>query len=152
MQIGDLIPDIKLVDQNNNEVSLRSLANDNSLIVYFYPKDNTPGCTAEACSFRDSFQDFTEYNANVVGISNDSPASHRAFISKHQLNFPLLSDKNGKAARAFGVKRQILGLLPGRTTFVFDKGGKLIDIISSALNPRIHVTASLERIRKSVKN
>jgi len=144
---GDLIPDITLMDENDQPVGLKSIAKETALVVYFYPKDETPGCTAEACSFRDHFNEFTENNVKVFGISRDSSTSHRSFIRRHQLNFSLLTDNQGKAETIFGIKRTLLGLLPGRETFVFAKGGKLIHKVDSAINMQKHVTESLAAIR-----
>lgn len=147
MKNGDLIPDLTLLDENDQRVDLKAISKETSLVIYFYPKDETPGCTAEACSFRDHFNEFTQYNVKVFGISRDSSASHRSFIKRHRLNFSLLTDSQGKAEGLFGVKRTLLGLLPGRVTYVFAKGGKLIHTIESAINMHKHVTDSLQAIK-----
>jgi thioredoxin-dependent peroxiredoxin len=146
---GDLIPDLSLPNENDQLVNLRSESAKSPLIIYFYPKDDTPGCTIEACTFRDFYNDFELHGVKVFGVSQDSPRSHRAFIKKHNLNFSLLTDKDSNAAQYFGLKRQLFGLLPGRTTYVFDKGGKLLKVISSAVNMRLHVTESLETIKSA---
>src|SRR5690606_35559449 len=116
---GQTVPDVSLVDADGNTVRLRDLLGEKVLVLYFYPKDDTPGCTAQACGFRDAYEDFVDAGAQVVGVSHDGPASHQAFAQKHRLPFRLLSDPDGSARRAFGVKKT-LGLLPGRATFVID--------------------------------
>lgn len=146
LKIGDAIPEISLKDQEGNVIHLPSFAGNNSLVVYFYPKDETPGCTQEACGFRDHAEQFEEAGAQILGISGDSVSSHRQFATRHHLNFRLLSDINRVAEKAFGVPRNLLGLLPGRVTYVFNKKGKLIATYSSAAQVRKHVTQSLKAL------
>lgn len=148
LEIGKQIPDVNLVDEDEKEVNLRSLLSDKPAVVYFYPKDETPGCTKEACSFRDSYEDFTQLGASVYGISADSPASHRKFKSRHNLNFPLLTDREKKAERAFKVPRNLFGLLPGRVTFIIDREGKIVHHFNSAMNPVRHVEESIKALKK----
>src|SRR5690606_31358812 len=105
LDVGHPLPDLKLPGPDGKPVRLRDLAAGKVLVIYFYPKDDTPGCTAQACGFRDAYEDFVEAGAEVVGISQDPPASHRAFAQKHRLPFLLLSDPEGQAQRAFGVKK-----------------------------------------------
>jgi peroxiredoxin Q/BCP len=107
-------------------------------VLFFYPKDNTPVCTAEACSFRDAYSDISGLNAEVIGISSDSAGSHQKFAEKHNLPFPLASDPDGTLRRAFGVPRT-LGLFPGRTTYVIDKSGVVRLVFSAALSAEKHV-------------
>lgn len=116
------------------------------MVVYFYPADDTPGCTAESCSFRDSYEDFTEAGAEVVGISGDSVESHQRFAEKHRLPFHLLADVDGAAREAFGVGRTF-GLLPGRVTFVIDPGGTIRKVFNSQFRPRKHIDEALATIR-----
>ncbi|CAN5923314.1 peroxiredoxin [soil metagenome] len=116
------------------------------LVVYFYPKDETYGCTKEACGFRDSYEDFTSAGAEVIGISRDDAASHDAFIGKHKLPFTLLSDPGGKVAAAWGL-RGALGL-PPRVTFVFDKGGVVRNKFDSMIRFGKHVDEALEVVKK----
>jgi peroxiredoxin Q/BCP len=136
------------MDHDGELVSLMSLLG-NPLIVYFYPKNNTPGCTKEACSFRDQYEGFKEFGAEVIGISGDSVSSHQQVKEKRRLPFILLSDENRIAEKAFAVKRNLFGMLPGRVTFVFDQKGLVIDRFNSASNPTKHVTNALEVLRKS---
>lgn len=139
---GAPAPDFSLEDQNGRRVSSADLRGRN-VIVYFYPKDDTPGCTREACSFRDQYTDFTDAGAEVYGISSDSPASHRAFAAKYELPFTLLSDPGGKVREAFGVPAT-LGLLPGRVTYVIDKQGVIRHAFNSQLSPARHVAEALQ--------
>lgn len=141
---GDNLPDITLKNQIGDLIALRDFIGKKALVVYFYPKDDTPGCTAEACGFRDKYEEFEELGATVIGISSDSIGSHRLFAEKHQLNFNLLSDPNRAAEKAFGVPRNLLGLLPGRVTYVFDKSGQLSEIFSSQLQATRHIKEALK--------
>lgn len=123
---GDLIPDFELEDQEGNLFRSMDHKGERPIVVFFYPKDHTPGCTKEVCAFRDQYEDFTDAGVVVVGISADTMASHKRFANKHSLPFPLLSDTSNKVRREFGVKGHFLNLLPGRETFVFDSSGKLV--------------------------
>lgn len=123
---GDALPDFELTDQHGDIFKSSELKGEKAMVIYFYPKDFTPGCTKEACNFRDSYEDFQSIGAEVIGISNDSQKSHQKFANKHQLPFILLSDSKGKVRKKFGVKKSLLGLVPGRETFVFNQDGKLI--------------------------
>jgi peroxiredoxin Q/BCP len=132
LTIGQAAPDITLADQDGNTHSLHALRG-RKVVVYFYPKDNTPGCTKEACSFRDQFSELTSRGVVVLGISPDSTASHRKFADKHQLPFPLLADPEHQAAEAFGVwgektlyGRKFMGLM--RSTFLIDEFGQIVHV------------------------
>lgn len=140
------IEDFSLPDQDGNEVSLSSLWGQGPIVVYFYPKDDSPGCTKEACSFRDSYEAFTDAGARVVGISGDSPESHKRFAEKHRLPFTLLSDEQGLARKRFGVKKT-LGLLDGRVTFVLDPSGRVVHRFSSQINMGAHIREALQVIQ-----
>lgn len=146
--LGDTLPAFSLIDQYGAMIS-SEIFKGTPLVVYFYPKNFTPGCTKEACSFRDQFQDFTDLGAKVVGISGNSEVSHQKFAKKYRLPFTLLSDQKGKVKRAFGVKATFLGMLPGRETFVFDKTGVLIYKFQS-LNAQPHIEKSLQQLKKLV--
>ncbi|TBW28380.1 peroxiredoxin [Gramella sp. KN1008] len=148
MKLGDKVPDIVLTDQNGANFSFEKLRGKKSFVVYFYPKDFTPGCTKQACSFRDSYEDFRELGAEVIGISADSQESHTKFANKYNLPYIFLSDENKKAREAFGVKPNLLGLLPGRETFVFDKEGKLLHKFNS-MNAGRHMPEALTVLRKN---
>ena len=119
--VGDRLPSFTLIDQDGIERTNDAL-DKSSLVLFFYPKDDTPGCTLQACSFRDNFQDLEQLGAVVWGVSGDDNVSHRRFASRHSLPFPLLSDPGNALRRRFGVPRTF-GVLPGRVTYVCDQNG-----------------------------
>lgn len=149
IKVGDAAPDFTLPKQDGATVSLEDLLGKGAVVLYFYPKDDTPGCTVEACSFRDAYEDFKEAGAEVVGISSDSAADHRAFADKHRLPFTLVSDAGGKVRKLYGVP-STLGLFPGRVTYVIDPGGVVRHVFNSQLNPTKHVREALE-VLKTIK-
>lgn len=142
--VGDPIPDVTLPDQHGTPRSLRAMLG-RPLVVYFYPADNTPACTLEACTFRDEFEHFCGLNAEVIGISSDSVDSHAAFAKRFNLPFVLLADIDGVARAAFAVPKT-LGLFPGRVTYVVDSSGIVRHIITSAINAKRHVREALKSI------
>jgi thioredoxin-dependent peroxiredoxin len=144
---GDAMPETTLVGPEG-PVQLRERLG-KTLVVYFYPKDETPGCTIEACGFRDQYQDFVEAGADVIGVSRDDATSHEKFKAHHRLPFTLLTDPGGKVAEQWGVK-SLLGIA-GRVTFVFDKDGKLRHRFKSALRFSKHVDEAL-KIVKQLRN
>ncbi len=146
--VGSPAPEFTLPDQDGVPVSLASLRG-SWVVVYFYPKDDTPGCTAESCSFRDSHEAFTDAGAKVIGISSDSVDSHRAFATKHSLPFTLLADEGGVVRKQFGVGRT-LGLLPGRVTYVIDPQGVVRHEFSSQFKPKKHIDEALAVITAGV--
>jgi len=142
LSAGAPAPDFTLPDQDGASVSLGDFRGKKNVVLYFYPKDDTPGCTKESCAFRDQYTAFSDAGAEVLGVSSDSPASHKAFAQKHRLPFRLLSDAGGKLRSAFGVPAT-LGLLPGRVTYVIDKSGVIRHAFNSQLNPLQHVDEAL---------
>jgi peroxiredoxin Q/BCP len=145
---GSKIPAFRLKDQDGNWLDINDLIEEKNLVIYFYPKDDTPGCTKEACSFRDQFEDFKDVGAEVTGISADSVESHRQFADKHRLKFRLLSDTDNQVRKAFGVPAGFLGLLPGRVTYIVDKTGTVQHIINSQLDATKHVTEALKILKE----
>ena len=142
IKVGDAAPDFTLQSQKGESVSLSSFKGQKPVVLYFYPKDDTPGCTTESCTFRDSYQDFQELGAEVIGISSDSPDSHQKFANKYSLPFTLVSDAGSKVRQAYGVPAT-LGLLPGRVTYVIDQAGTVRHIFNSQFNPKKHVDEAL---------
>ena len=145
MREGDTAPDFTSTTHDSTVVSLSALRGQ-WVVLYFYPADNTPGCTAEACSFRDAYEDFTDAGAVVIGVSSNDAASHERFAGKHRLPFSLLSDGDGSLRSAYGVKRTF-GLMPGRVTFVIDPQGVVRKVFSSQLLATKHTTEALATIR-----
>lgn len=142
IKVGDSAPDFTLRSQSGESVTLSSFKDQKAVVLYFYPKDDTPGCTTESCTFRDSFQDFQDLGAEVMGISSDSPDSHQKFASKYSLPFTLVSDTDSAVRKAYGVPAT-LGLLPGRVTYVIDKTGTVRHLFNSQFNPKKHVDEAL---------
>jgi peroxiredoxin Q/BCP len=149
IKIGSSIPSFTLPDQNGNLFDINSVLGKKNLVIYFYPKDDTPGCTAQACSFRDQFEDFSEADAVIIGISGQSVESHKEFALKHRLTFTLLSDEGNKIRKQFGVPTNFLGLLPGRVTYVADKTGKVIYTFNSQTQATKHVDEALRILKQS---
>ncbi|TKG94838.1 peroxiredoxin [Puteibacter caeruleilacunae] len=150
LAIGDTIPKFELNDQYGNLFSLENVLGKKNLVIFFYPKDDSPGCTKEACAFRDQFEIFADYEATILGISSQSVKSHLNFAEKHRLNYTLLSDPGNKVRKQFGVQRNFFGLIPGRVTYVVDKSGKIVYQFNSQIQPEKHVNEAL-RIIKSIK-
>ena len=140
--IDSKAPDFTLPSQAGEMVSLTDFLDRKPVVLFFYPKDDTPGCTREACAFRDDHEEFSKLDAEVVGISSDSVESHRSFARKHGLPFTLLSDEGGKVRKSYGVSNT-LGLFPGRVTFVIDEKGVITHVFSSQLGTRRHVEEAL---------
>jgi thioredoxin-dependent peroxiredoxin len=150
IEVGSTVPQFSLSDQNGNMFSISSVIGKKNLVIYFYPKDDTPGCTKEACSFRDEFEVFNEADAVIIGISGQSVESHKKFAEKYRLTFTLLSDEGNKVRELFGVPVNFLGLVPGRVTYIADKTGKVIYIFNSQTQAEKHVEEAL-RILKGLK-
>jgi thioredoxin-dependent peroxiredoxin len=149
LKIGDKAPDFKLNTASGKVFSLYEALQNKNIVLYFYPKDDTRGCTAQACSFRDQYEVFQENNAEVIGISSDDEDSHQQFSAKHNLPFTLLSDVGGKVRKLFRVPRT-LGIVPGRVTYLIDKSGVIRYIFNSQLKPLEHVAGTIE-ILKTLK-
>ncbi len=149
VQVGDIIPHFSALDTNGNTFDSATLVGKKPLVIYFYPKDNTPGCTAQACSFRDQYEDFLDLGAEVIGVSSDSVISHQKFTAQYQLPFVLLSDTDKKIRNLFGVPSSLLGMLPGRVTYVVDTAGVVQLVFNSMLSGN-HIPKALEAIQKIV--
>ncbi|HEX4147534.1 MAG TPA: peroxiredoxin [Pirellulales bacterium] len=147
IQTGDRAPQFTGTTQTGQQISLSDYLGKKAVVLYFYPKDNTSVCTAQACSFRDSYEDFAHAGAVVVGVSSDSVDSHRGFAEQQRLPFPLISDADGSLRKAFGVPRT-LGLFPGRVTYVIDREGIVRLVFNSALNAGRHQTEALAAVRQ----
>jgi peroxiredoxin Q/BCP len=146
LKAGDKIPNFTAKDTNGNDFNSQDLIGKKPLVIYFYPKDNTPGCTTQACSFRDQYEDFKDLGAEVIGISSDSVASHQKFSQQFKLPFILLSDSDKKIRTLFGVPSNLFGLLPGRVTYVADNTGTIIMVFDS-MKAKNHIPKALEAIR-----
>ena len=144
IKVGDIIPVIALKDQNGDLFDLKVKTAGKSVVLFFYPKDDSPGCTAQACSFRDQFEDFADANAVVIGISGQSVESHKEFAEKHRLTFTLLSDEGNKIRKQFGVPTNFFGLLPGRVTYVINNENKVVYIFNSQTQSQEHVNKTLD--------
>lgn len=147
VQVGDTAPDFTLPSQSGETVSLKDFIGKKSVVLYFYPKDDTPGCTAEACGFRDSYEVFKEAGAEVIGVSDDSSASHQKFATKYNLPFILVSDTGKQLRKLYGVP-STLGLLPGRVTYVIDKNGVVRHIFNSQFNFKGHIEEALKTLKE----
>ena len=147
LQVGDKIPNFSAKDSNGNDFVSSSVIGIKPVVFYFYPKDNTPGCTAQACSFRDQYEDFKDLGAEVIGISSDSVQSHEKFAKRYKLPFLLLSDQDKKLRNLFGVKTSLFGFLPGRVTYVADNTGVILLIFDSVMATS-HIPRALKIIKK----
>jgi thioredoxin-dependent peroxiredoxin len=149
---GEKAPDFSLYDQDKKKIGLRDFIGKQEVVLYFYPKDDTPGCTKEACGFRDSINAFKKKDAVVLGVSNDDQVSHQKFANKYELPFPLLSDVDKKVAEAYGVYKEknmygkkYMGI--ERTTFVIGKDGKVKKIF-----PKVKVDGHVEEVLQALES
>ena len=147
IQVGDRAPDFSLPSQTGQMVSLAEFRGRKAVVLFFYPKDGTAICTKEACSFRDSYEDFVQAGAVVIGVSADSAERHQAFASGHRLPFLLAADEDGGLRKSFGV-RKTLGFLPGRVTYVIDKEGIVRHVFNAQLAADRHVSEALAVVRQ----
>ncbi len=145
VDVGSKAPDFTLPSQSGEMVSLKGFLSKKPIVLFFYPKDNTLGCTKEACAFRDYHEEFRKLNAEVIGISSDSVESHRSFAKKHGLPFTLLSDQGRKVRKLYEVPNTF-GLLPGRITYVIDQEGIVRHIFSSQFGVERHVGEALKAL------
>ena len=146
VELGSIAPDFTLPTQSGQMLSLKDSIGERPIVLFFYPKDDTPGCTKQACAFRDDYEGFGKLDAEVIGISSDSVESHRSFAAKHDLPYTLLSDEEGKVRKLYGVPNT-LGIFPGRVTYVIDREGIVRHVFSSQLGVEKHVEEALEALR-----
>lgn len=147
LQVGERAPDFRLPALSGGEVGLSDFLGRKNVVLFFYPKDGSPGCTVEACTFRDSYEDFAKVGAEVIGISSDSLESHAKFAERHHLPMQLLTDSGGRVRARYDVKSS-LGLVPGRETFIIDKQGIIRHVFRSQLRVKRHVAQALAVLEK----
>ncbi len=149
LRVGDFAPDFSLRDQHGELVRLSSFFQRKAVVLYFYPKDDTPGCIKEAKCFRDHYEEFTDLGAEVIGVSSDHTTSHMRFADRYKLPFTLLSDPDGKVRELYGVSRSLF-VLPGRVTFVIDKEGIILHVFSSQFHAHKHVDEAIRILKKHI--
>jgi peroxiredoxin Q/BCP len=150
VKVGDKAPDFTLPSQMGDNVTLSEFLGKKNVVLYFYPKDESSGCTREACLFRDSYDVFTDLGAEVIGVSSQSVESHKSFATHHGLPFLLLSDAEGKVRQLYGVPAT-MGIIPGRVTFIIDKKGIVRHVFSSQFQPEKHIEEALKILKELEK-
>ena len=150
VKVGDKAPDFTLPSQLGDNVALSEYFGKKNVVLYFYPKDESPGCTREACTFRDSYEEFTSLGAEVIGVSSQSVESHRSFATHHGLPFILLSDAGNKVRKLYGVP-STMGIIPGRVTYIIDKKGVVRHIFSSQTQAEKHVEEAIKTLKELEK-
>ncbi len=148
LEVGSKAPDFTLEDQNGHPVHLAERIGKNVIVLFFYPKDNSSGCTKEACAFRDSYQDFQDAGADVIGISGGTMETKQQFVQKNRLPFTLVTDAEGKVAPLYGIGRGFFGLVQGRVTFVIDREGIIRRRFESNVNMGAHVVEALKIVQE----
>ncbi len=149
LKVGDQIPEFSLLDQSG-KVRTDKEFRGRPLVLFFYPKDDTPGCTIEACGFRDKYDLFKILGARICGVSKGNETSHLAFANKNKLQYPLLCDENNLLRKAFGVPK-VLGIIEGRVTYVIDSEGVIRHIFEDLLNGPAHIKDALKAL-KDIQN
>lgn len=147
VKVGDSAPDFTLPDAQGRPVRFHDLLGQGCVVLFFYPRDGSLGCTQQACSFRDAYEKLTDAGVTVVGVSGDSSESHETFAQRNRLPYTLLSDRDGDVREQFGVPRTF-GLLPGRTTYIIDRRGVVRHIFDSQFRPNAHVDEALRVVKK----
>lgn len=149
LEVGDKIPPFELPDQHGDLVKLGDLLGKGPLVFFFYPADETPICTREACSFRDAHEDLQQAGARVFGVSGDSVQSHARFAARHKLPYTLLADEGDHVRdEVFAVGKGLFGIRPGRVTYVVDKDGVVRHIFKSALQAQAHVDEAMQIVQR----
>jgi peroxiredoxin Q/BCP len=147
VEVGDKAPDFTLPSQTGENITLSNFFGKKNVVLYFYPKDESRGCTKQACSFRDNYEVFKELGAEVIGVSSDDIESHKSFAEHHLLLFILLSDKDNDVRKMYGVP-STLGIIPGRVTYIIDKTGVVRHIFSSQFQPEKHIEEAIKILKK----
>ena len=150
VNVGDKAPDFTLPSQLGDNVTLSEFFGKKNVVLYFYPKDETPGCKAEACAFRDNYDELTKLGAEVLGVSAQSVKSHKSFADHYGLPFILVSDEDNKVRKLYGVPSS-LGLIPGRVTYIIDKKGVVRHIFNSQTQTRQHIEEAKATLRELEK-
>jgi peroxiredoxin Q/BCP len=143
IQVGDIVNHFTALTADGSSFDSKDYIGKKPLVIYFYPKDNTSVCTAQACSFRDQYEDFKSFGAEVIGVSSDSIQSHQKFAKQYRLPFILLSDSKKQLRKLFGVPNDLLGLIPGRVTYVLDAKGK-VQLIFNSMSASSHISKVLD--------
>ena len=146
IEVSDTVPSFKLKDQDGKVFEVNNTIG-KPMVIYFYPKDDTPGCTKEACKFRDDFELFSDLEALVIGISADSVESHKKFEQKYNLPFILLADTKNEVRQLFGVPKSIF-ILPGRVTYIIDEKGIVKYVFNSQFNAEKHIEIALQKLKE----
>lgn len=149
LEVGQPAPDFTLPNHDGQNVSLSDYIGKFNIVLFFYPKDFSPGCTNQVCHFRDNYEDFTDLGALVIGVSSDSVESHKQFLEAYLLPFTLLSDEEGNVRKQYGATKAF-GLLPGRYTFIIDKMGIIRYIFTSETNMKKHIDEALKILRQLI--
>jgi peroxiredoxin Q/BCP len=147
VKVGDKAPDFTLPSQMGDNVTLSEFFGKKNVVLYFYPKDESRGCTKEACSFRDSYDVLTSLGAEVLGVSSQSIESHKSFVTHYGLPFILLSDVDHEVRRLYGVP-STLGIIQGRVTYIIDKRGIVRHVFSSQVHPELHVEEAIKVLKE----
>ncbi|GAA4107653.1 peroxiredoxin [Aquimarina addita] len=150
LEVGDVIPDFVIKKHDGTDFISKDYVGKQPFVIYFYPKNFTPGCTKEACDFRDSYEDFKVQGVEVIGVSSDSVKSHERFKTKYRLPFIFLADTNNKVRKLFGVKSGLFGVLLGRETYVVDKKG-VIQLKFNSINASSHLRKASKAISEMIK-
>lgn len=149
LKVGDKVPNFIAKDASGSTFDSSTVIGVKPVVLYFYPKDDTPGCTTQACSFRDQYEDFKDLGSEVIGVSGDTSSSHQKFSEKYKLPFTLLSDHDKKLRNLFGVPTALFGLIPGRVTYVMDEKG-IVRLIFDNLSAKVHIDKALQMLKKIV--
>ena len=149
INIGNTFPNFTLFDEKGEKFSLNNDFTKSYLVLYFYPKDETPGCTKQACYFKNFYLDFKNFDCEIIGISSDDKKSHEKFKTNNSLPFMLLSDHKSKLRKELNLPKDFFGLSPGRITFLIDKNKEILFIHRSSLNMKSHINSVLKYLKKN---